>query len=1482
MPAISKIRYTNVIYENGGKRYIDNVFQFEGYNGIILLENGGGKTVFIQTLIQAVLPHAKVAGRRINDTLVLNNNIAHIAVEWILNDQPRRYAVTAVSLFINNREQVASYQFVNEYGPGDKERIEEIPFVKMQNGQKRAAGKEEIAEYYRTVGASSMTAKFFGENETLTAYGNYLEKNLQIIPSEWAKIATINMSEGGVEEYFAKCDTTGALVDRLLIPTVEEALAGGGSCDFVDLFEKQRIHFQKQLQLSARIQELNQVVTDLRFYNQRLKEYHDTALLLDKQKTELKSLNHFVRNTQTEKVAAEEAQKQQLQELQTAQTENERSKAALAVAFTAEKMQAAEREKVLAQKDRDTAGSAFSEKKARENDLRYAKLQQDEQQQMQIIAMTQTQLDELDRDTAIADINDRLEENGGALKGYFEDTEHRMNREIDSCKCQIKAAKETQQELLQKEVQCRQDLEGLKQKISSNDGQIKQIVDLLTKIEQDILDDSINESVEAQCPKWQERIERIGGETAKVQQLLQEYGDEKARYAQSIPKLTGDIHELNLQQSENKNKVQQVKAAAKSLITKLRELPVFQMLTDDLHAFYQREVTWQNLLEESVETLRRQKQDALAKERRACRQIDEYRGKEFFTADGALAENLPKWQEHFTLLESGTFYFQQARRVMQVSAEELTARFPYWAASVIIAPAEVEKVLRFLESKSELLTQAIIVLTEPEAREICEGKSWTLDGRQIVPARWVNIVPEKFTEWLGALQTEADFVSAEKERIEMEFQRQKQYLQELKSYYQQYTYAEYQELYAAKQEIENKIDVLRKHLENLTTGQTRIAQALENQEKRRQALADEHTKLVYRTKVAQDYFRYRQEQQVLLEINQTLYQEITQVEIKLKSTAGQLKDAQELYLQLNADYALSKDRLAQLCKQPFYQEVQAFSPEPSAYTYEVLADARRALLGELDGKQKDRGILVEKQKNAASSQQRLHQQMEEIIAQAELPIHKGLLFSDRSETELNRLRQELKAMKVALRELEGLYMQKNDDYQKASGAYDNQLLSYHKNYGELLLFAEPLTKVKERLYHETQRLKTAIGATRQTIESLRITLKGLGETVNWLAQKNELLHFTADAVEMAILAAQIEEKTPEELDRWIRGILEEAGTQYQCVVEKEKENQRYKDKFIGECQNKIVDERMKQVVLTGIRSKTAYLEFTDWHATIRERIAYSIRIAESERKEHYTHVEQIIGQVHTYLADVAEELKQIPKKTRIKIDESSKEFYVVHVPQWQEIDGKNIIRSYFDSITKRLEEPAFYDEFGKEKTKEIRSTLEKSMRTQQLLNQIIGENSIRVKCRKVTNNNQLSIGAYTWEESCRWSGGEKWSKNMALFLGCLNYLSEKGKNVKMTKSCNRVVIADNPFGQASSEHVLNPVFFIAKQLGFQFIALTAHDEGGFIRKYFPVVYSCRFAHTKDQKSQIIQTEKEIKTAFFKEDNPAAMERLTDYESIGLF
>jgi uncharacterized protein YPO0396 len=99
---------------------------------------------------------------------------------------------------------------------------------------------------------------------------------------------------------------------------------------------------------------------------------------------------------------------------------------------------------------------------------------------------------------------------------------------------------------------------------------------------------------------------------------------------------------------------------------------------------------------------------------------------------------------------------------------------------------------------------------------------------------------------------------------------------------------------------------------------------------------------------------------------------------------------------------------------------------------------------------------------------------------------------------------------------------------------------------------------------------------------------------------------------------------------------------------------------------------------------------------------------------------------------------------------------------------------------------------------------------------------------------------------------------------------------------HRTVILDNPFGKASSDHVLSPVFFIAEQLGFQIIALTAHAEGKFLKDYFPVVFSCRLRQAVHGSKLVMTKVKEMNQAYFRDHAPNSLERLEDVMQMELF
>src|SRR5690606_32778027 len=139
-------------------------------------------------------------------------------------------------LFLNNGK-LDSYKYVYDYGYNDENSIDNIPFVKETiGGNKRPAGREEMKEYYQVMCRKNINARTFS---TIKEYHKYIEENFKIVPKEWRRIAIINEDEGGIDKFFEGCKTTENLVDRLLIPVVEEAMAGAGTQEFVDTFEEQ-------------------------------------------------------------------------------------------------------------------------------------------------------------------------------------------------------------------------------------------------------------------------------------------------------------------------------------------------------------------------------------------------------------------------------------------------------------------------------------------------------------------------------------------------------------------------------------------------------------------------------------------------------------------------------------------------------------------------------------------------------------------------------------------------------------------------------------------------------------------------------------------------------------------------------------------------------------------------------------------------------------------------------------------------------------------------------------------------------------------------------------------------------------------------------------------------------------------------------------------------------------------------------------------
>lgn len=86
MPAIRKIRIVNFRFNNGAKLIPDEIFCTENAEGkpidtLFNLDNGGGKSVIVQLLLQPICPKAKVQNRNISDYFQKGTDHAFVLIE---------------------------------------------------------------------------------------------------------------------------------------------------------------------------------------------------------------------------------------------------------------------------------------------------------------------------------------------------------------------------------------------------------------------------------------------------------------------------------------------------------------------------------------------------------------------------------------------------------------------------------------------------------------------------------------------------------------------------------------------------------------------------------------------------------------------------------------------------------------------------------------------------------------------------------------------------------------------------------------------------------------------------------------------------------------------------------------------------------------------------------------------------------------------------------------------------------------------------------------------------------------------------------------------------------------------------------------------------------------------------------------------------------------------------------------------------------
>lgn len=1470
MPSISKMRFTNVVYEEGNKRYNDELFLFEGHNGGILLENGGGKTVLIQTALQAVLPHVDLADRKIKNTLSLENAPAHIAIEWITNDKPRRYVVTAVTLFLT-KHGLESIRYVYEYDAGDPNGIEGIPFVREGKEAKRPAERGEMQDYYSLMkDKSSFFAKTF---DTIKEYKAFIENQYHIISSEWESIAKINSTEGGVEAFFDDCKSTNQLFDRLLIPTVEDSIVGHNKAMFADMFEKQYQSFKNYKKLKQTIEENKRIQAKVENYVNTFEKLHDKQQAYLKAKQQVKGVWN-VTLSQKQKMNSELVENSRMRE----QWEREHRIYKMKVAsheIAVEKARLDEKEATYMEKH----SLQLSKKEERDShqthyySLKLAKLKKEMKEEQENLIFAKEKLVELDKNEEVFDLQESLDGARQQLLGSYLKELEKINQEKQGIMYQLNPILEEVKQKTSNKAELMERINKANLELTAINERIRARTEDMERLQQQILANPQQEHVSIELKKWQEHSNHLDQEIVRLDQEVKQLNIMIEKAEDFRDKLLEEYAEIEKNKIEVSFKLDELDNSQKNVITSLVGLRPQWASLDEI---YTTQKTIETRILEQIDRLKKERSNFLFKERLSYRFVDDYGDQDLFFADTFLAEQLTSWKNQLDYVVTGVEYLQN------ISEEQRRRHknFPFWPITLITTNKSKLQLLDKLSHISNRIQFPIIVLTTEEALQVPDSQkqNW------IAPAHWDNnLETEYFENWKVKVKGEAQVITGNRVQKEKELTEWEDGWKTLRQFLNTYPYDLYSSLSKSLSEWKSQLEevTLKIKEEKTKINESRII--VEKHRNKIKNYSDEMQGLQTKIKEGLSYLSYEKEVEAEQEKLESLSLSLRQLEKDKQSNEKELKrfiEEKEYLAQRVTDL---ENEMTVVKREEDYLGVKTLTP---IYTEESKQSIRNRILDlnrKIDKITVTQGEWIARQEAAIQAMEKLQVQVDDTRNQ-QTDLDEEMTFPSDGDRWMETLLVKVKELDEELILLGQEVQQTLSQKENQKGKYESKLEQFNTDYPgeELILFDQAIEEINQILQETNAKLlERDIYISKQT-NHITTEIERISQAERELEKYIEGHHFNApDLLEIEMTEEQQLAFTYQR-KKYVKNAIDEMRNRKQEMDAEASLVHKEKDDVRDFCRKEISDIKLQQMEINGIEHKKTYDDIISFKNNMLTSINRITKYANEHIRKSDEDLQLFINQIHSHLQTITEELRQIPNKTKVKVMNDWKPIYSFSIPEWEEEAGKTRIRDYIEWILQQLEEDRFLNDHGMQDDGKVRNELEVWLQTKSLLQIVMNNEVMKVNCRKVTNDNHVTSKSYSWEQSNAWSGGEKWSKNMTLFLGVLNYVAEKKQHIQANMKRQRAVILDNPFGKASSDHVLSPVFFIAEQLGFQIIALTAHAEGKFLQDYFPIIYSCRLRSSQDARKKVMTKEKWLHHAYFQDHEPQEIERLGEMKQMELF
>ncbi len=1412
MPAIRKIRIVNFRFNNGAKLIPDEIFCTENADGkpvdtLLNLDNGGGKSVIVQLLLQPVCPKGKIQGRSISDYFQKGTDHAFVLIEWAL-DNSTNSLLTGIAMSAsttaddeNKSKTVRYYTFLHDYAiNGDKLNLVNLPLTERTGSHIRPMSFEELHKYLQ-----NRKIEYY-PSDSLRNYQKRLEE-YGILHTEWEKIiARVNAVEGGVTKFFEEYKTADSLLDKFIIPSVmpndtssEETLEEM-FVNYADSYAKQEEKLRLRSDIADFTEKLQGILPlikdmwsaeDLRIQAIRLLSDHlftiEQNIKLDTEKRE-----------QLEKTISD--LKQKLHHI---------------------KAERASETFYIARENFEKAETQLKECKQKKHE---AEIQRDKSEHMVTVLNTAKEYAELleQRNTEKALTSKIREFEHGtqdlrilSLKYSLfltaSELEKQAEKELDSQENKIaeysRSERKTQEKISSLERQQTDENAALNRSIGKKDNIVEQINRGLKALALHItvmLDgDYSGEDIENIRADYEKQL-RIADEEIKSCQseetaLRQELDTQNVK--RSELQKTHVECEVYLRQRESDLKQYRKEYSAVLSVLEHLSIPESRLFTD-----------------EPKKSLDRIIADLNTKLRQSERSAELFNEQLRCIETGQL--HLSRTAVGF-LQESGISY-RTGEQYLNLQSEKIRGEIlsvnPLVAYSVIV-DSEREK-QKLLSQPSESWLSAIVpVYTRSEIADIAEGK-WN------EPERFLSAFDREYfrdaSAYRGHIQEKLDSTQRDIESIRhriSEWESEKNTLS-------RFTYtADYeQKLQESISSSQDELREVQNELLILGNRQSEIGKRMEELRKLREKQRE------IRSNAEKNQSEFRQILDMILQ-----YDDIRKQIAKLEDSCGQLsrqidterKEKQRLselmtkcddtirqIIDKKAEY---RDLLIELkdCQEAekLSEDYPAMLAEYRLYREKYSADCRELR----DNLKKVQDTIRKKE----SDIRRFH------IEQTE---YENITYS---ESAYNRAEEQLARAKRETEQADGHLLTATKFHANAVSVLEQSEKKLSELHTELL----PRPEVGSDFERRIKECESALDVHEKSLQECKERLNNLGIDRKYAVGfaekfKRDIADYTPKITDILRDTDSLREEIENRVEQ-----LKQAEDRTKIYHRRELEPFRDKNSMFSGTLDGILSV-IDNNSIAGDKYFTLYERTEGDIKRYRERIAQLtivLKDVENSRKQLAGHCLHRVGRLYDNLVILS-------KKSTIQFGNTKKQMIRIELPvveQSSEQPEKRIDNYITEQVGEYLSE-------CRTKTVSRRCHLE----IRQLLNCYIGKDDIPVNVFKIDKNFRNSCYLPWQNAPTNNSGGEQFVVLFSLIISVMNYTRSLTNSLNSTSG---VLILDNPFGPISSPHLLEPMFGIARHFNIQLICLT-HLGTATVTRFFDVVYQLRFRNLPLSNVEILESD----------------------------